>query len=328
MKTFWCKLGLFFVLTAAGQALMALLGPRVKLPNLMSAARSGAVVMLGDSVNRYRDPNDRDRRSIGELLDGRLPDRTVIEISSGGYDLKMFAIVARFLAAQEKRPAAVVIPINLRAFNAVSAASHADRWKDEEYVAEGGTQFTYNAFWRPLAVFKAVDLHPFDPQAYADVPIHDGEPRIGVADEFTNLEQLLSAEGQARFRADRAWRRDYVAFCYLYRIAKEHPLMVDLAAAVRTLRQAGIRPVVYVTPIDWETCAGYYGPGFRESVEQNVGRIRQLLAEHGADLLDMTFDLGAEEFSYILYPNEHLKENGRQYVARRLAEQVSGPVSF
>ncbi len=72
----------------------------------LGSAQSREYTVLGDSVNRYRDPNDRDRRSIGELLDGRLPDRTVIEISSGGYDLKMFAIVARFLAAQEKRPAA------------------------------------------------------------------------------------------------------------------------------------------------------------------------------------------------------------------------------
>jgi hypothetical protein len=77
--------------------------------------------------------------------------------------------------------------------------------------------------------------------------------------------------------------------------------------------------------VDVESGTRSVGPEFREAMAAHTGLIRDLLAERKVPLLDLSASLDASLFDWRdrLYPNEHLKEKGRRYVADQVARRLS-----
>ena len=83
----------------------------------------------------------------------------------------------------------------------------------------------------------------------------------------------------------------------------------------------------YITPIDMETGTRHLPEDFPAVVKQNCRLIEQRLRERGGEVIDLSHSLGPGAFSWNEYPNEHLRQNGRCYVAKRLAQTLLSPRS-
>ena len=98
---------------------------------------------------------------------------------------------------------------------------------------------------------------------------------------------------------------------------------------VKLARDSGIELIFYITPIDYQTGEEYLGKSFYQRVTQNVDVIRSLLTREGVDVIDLSFDINTEWFTWgvdpndHLYPNEHLKEHGRKRIAEQLVKRLS-----
>src|SRR5205085_3205814 len=111
---------------------------------------------------------------------------------------------------------------------------------------------------------------------------------------------------------------------YMYVLDRGHPWVEETTRLVARLRAGNVQPIVYVTPVDYQTCGAYLGPRFEKRIAANVEVMRGALAAVGVELLDLSRLLGAEEFNWRVdsYPNEHMLESGRRKVAEEVARRV------
>jgi len=112
---------------------------------------------------------------------------------------------------------------------------------------------------------------------------------------------------------------------YMIVIDDQCPMLLVLGDALAILQQAGITPVVYVTPVNMEEALALAGPQFQQRMRGNIARLRQGVASRGVSLLDFSEALGPEAFVDRQWACEHLAFEGRQRVATLLAEAIAGP---
>jgi hypothetical protein len=72
------------------------------------------IVYLGDSVLASGYGTDSDRRSIAAMLNDQLAGPSVTLIQYAGYEMEVYRDFVRYAARQDRRPRAVIVPINLR----------------------------------------------------------------------------------------------------------------------------------------------------------------------------------------------------------------------
>ena len=315
MRRFIGKLVLYMAIVAAAQALVAVvIRPRL-FPATGSIDAATDIVLCGDSTSYFTAPDDVDGRRLPEILSDRLDGRRVSPVVHNAFHLRVYEACARRVAASRSRPRLMVVPINLRSLSPTWYLRPG--WQFEERIRVlKGRALEYYLISRPLAVFK-VALGPSEKDFLA-TPVYDGDRRLGTVGQFSEMGGRM-----ARGAITPGNRRDWISYLYLYRLRPDHPLLEALRGTVTSLQEAGVAPVVYVTPIDHETATSWYGPEFRDRVAANVAVIQKVLAKSGASAIDMSLDLGAGGFCYGIFPNEHLRDTGRLHVARRIAEAVN-----
>lgn len=111
---------------------------------------------------------------------------------------------------------------------------------------------------------------------------------------------------------------------YMIDLDDQHPMLLVLGEALAVLRQAGITPIVYVTPVNMEEARALAGPEFERRMRGNIARLRQGVAPYGVDLLDLSELLPPDLFVDRQWACEHLAFAGRQRVAALLAQAI-GP---
>ncbi len=96
--------------------------------------------------------------------------------------------------------------------------------------------------------------------------------------------------------------------------------MVEL---VEIYQGDGIDVIFYISPIDYQIGEHYFEEQFSEQVVQNIAVITATLQEKDVILLDLSFSLTSDFFDWIRYPNEHLNEHGRNFVAEQLLQELN-----
>ena len=78
-----------------------------------------------------------------------------------------------------------------------------------------------------------------------------------------------------------------------------------------------------ITPIDYQTGQKYLGNRFKERIEKNISIIRSSLQKEGYSVMDLSVSLDSDIFAWTYWPNEHLNEHGRAFLAETLAKQIT-----
>lgn len=319
MRSFWGRLFLFSLIAMGGQILVGAAAHDSDFPGRAALAESlrGPVEILhfGDSVLGSTARGDGDRRGITPMLRDRLPSRSIGEISNQAFDLEVYEAFLARLYREPRRPAVVLIPINLRTFSPAWEMAPPYQFRSMKFRLHHG-DFAADTLLGPLSALKLYPLNPVSERQYRSTPVLRGDRKSGTVGDF-----MIPAD-----RGDPERRiADLFALNYLPPIHEGHRKLKSIRAIAAGCRAAGMKPIFYLTPLDVETGTRRIGAEFRETVSRHRSILQENLQAQGLPLLDLAADLEASHFDWsdADSPNEHLKETGRRFVAERLAQVLS-----
>lgn len=111
----------------------------------------------------------------------------------------------------------------------------------------------------------------------------------------------------------------------MYPLTLEHRKIKSLVSSAQLFKMQGIKPVFYITPVDWQVIEQYLGVGALARVVQHVDMIKSVLTDEKVPVLDFSRSLPTSDFSWredgnwLFYPNEHLKLRGANDYCQKLS---------
>lgn len=276
-------------------------------------AEGADIAYLGDSTTRDIAGTDKDTRNLAEMVEARLPNLKIARITYPAYQAEVYQAYCEFMAQSERKPKAVIIPINIRSFSPVWDLRPQWQFEKLNYFLRHRDPVT-RAFFRPLSVFRIVKLTPISMEQFMQAPVYEGDRPVGKVGDFEAMRPEADVD---------AYYKEQFIYCYMERLTKDHRKLVALRRAVAALQAGGIAPVLYFTPVDYQAGEKLLGKPFAEQLAANIGIIKETLDELGVEALDLSRAVDTENFCYRPYTvNEHMDEKGRGFVADKIAERV------
>lgn len=320
MRIFLLKLGLFALLVFGLQCLVP---PSKDIPNEIKLLdvfmkNKADIVYFGDSTINWAAKSDINQESMPGLLQRLLPASRVAKITHSSYQPAVYEAFAEYMVRKGYHPRFVIIPINLRIFS--PEWDRQPLWQFEKEKLTLAMKDTFGMrFYRPLAVFKFFDprINRFD---YEQTGVYDGGQLIGKVEDFDNETYQSISDDKMRNK---------LTFRYMYPISVDHRKIKSIVHTAEVLKGAGIEPIFYITPVDWQTLERSLGPRSVARIADNVALINSVLEKQGIVPLDLSRSLPTSEFSWPedgdgpFYPNEHLRLHGRMFVVGSLLARTA-----
>jgi len=303
---------LFLAIVAALQGVMGRKIPKEirRLDRALSSPMD--IVYFCDSTNFAYSMDDADKRPISGVLQDRLPDREVFTLDHGAFNMRMYLAFSKYIVREGRKPDLLIVPINMRSFSAGWDLRPNWQFEQERFLLRHPH---LRSFFKPLAVFKAVSTNEISVETYNRTAVHCANESVGTVAQFDFTEAECDAPVDERIRKT-------LIFQYMYPLKPDHRLLQAMLEIVDVLSPIGVRPIFYITPLDMDTGEKYLPGSFRKTVTANVDVVKSLLRDKDATLLDLTQSLPAGDFSWTLYPNEHLNQRGKSFVVERLVEAI------
>ncbi len=278
-------------------------------------AKNPSVIYFIDSVNTAVSPTDKDKRSISQMLGDLVPAITVAPLDHSAYNMFVYRSFLENMPKRGFHPQTVIVHINLRSFstgwykNAGWQFSKLRLTLDHDFLL-------FRAFFKPLAIFKAINLNPISEEEFQSMPVMDGDHAIGTIRDLNALWNNGYPESM--------YAKKFIQH-YMYRLTPEHEYVQSMAAMARFMKSHGIRGIFYVSPVDVETGTGYLGPRFQERIRENTAVLKTALEQEGTELLDLSAAVPSNGFNWLLDrdPCEHVNERGRKIIAGELAKTLN-----
>lgn len=270
------------------------------------------VVYFGDSIITSFAKFDQNKKSISTMLQNKQPNLLIARVSHNAYHMGLYLEYARYIVAQENLPQAVIIPINLRTFSPEWDMRPEYQFEKEARFLQNNNNLFIQSFNKPLSIFRWYKPE-ITRQQYETTPIYNGTRKVGIVRDF---ERMISQNPTS------ANIENSLIYFYLYQLNADHRKLQSMIELVDIYRAHDIDVIFYVTPIDYQIGESYFGEHFTEQVAQNIALITSTLQERDVILLDLSFSLTSEFFDWQGYPNEHLDENGRNFIAEQLSQEL------
>lgn len=310
-KKFFYQTIIFIVLIVIGQTIVARYitpyYPERLLLDKYSRDKT-QLIYFGDSTIKYAGPDDNDKSSIVEMLSKINPAYTIGDISHGGYYLKIDEELFKYILKSPNKPEAVILPINLHSFSTGNMGP-GYQFEKEIFYLKMPRLVTY--FYKPLAIFHAININTIAYSDYAQLPVYYGKEKIGIAGDFDNPSMYSPTTENIR--------KLYV-FTFMQNLDRNHEYLKMLNNIIDLAKKADIKLYIYMTPINFEEGAKYVGPDFIKQTTANAKTVCLILKEKNLSCLNLAFKLNAGYFASPIYPNEHVNEKGRKFIA----EQITG----
>ncbi|MCQ3980578.1 MAG: hypothetical protein DPW09_44785, partial [Anaerolineae bacterium] len=173
---------------------------------------------------------------------------------------------------------------------------------------------------------------PISQAEFREATVFNGDQPVGKVAEFEELIGVSATRAETN-PTDFAYYaglpsedevealKGTLVYYYMYNLDLNHRKIQSLQATSRLLKENGIKPIFYITPINYQLGEKYLGPTFRERLAENTAVVERVLRRKGVDVLNLVFDLEAYNFM----DTEHLTENGKTYIAKVLAATIEPP---
>ncbi len=317
MQSFLKRLLLFLAIVLG---LQLILGHKVPAKiKLLDRAMSGEmdIVFFCDSTNFAYSMQDRDKRTISQMLQGMMPGRNILTMDHGAFSMDIYAAFCRYISRSENKPNVIIIPVNMRSFSPGWDQRPDWQFEQERFFLDYPL---LRPFFKPLAVFKAVSTNEIPLERYRNTGVYCDEELVGTVREF----DFMTTDPNSVTDED---IRKKCIFQYMYPLTPDHRKLQSMLEIVKTLDAARIKTLFYMTPLDMESGEKYVPGRFHSRVCANVELVKKMLRNQNVELLDLSQSVPAAQFSWTIYPNEHLDQSGRLFVAESLAKALrdSGP---
>jgi hypothetical protein len=315
MKTFFIKLAIFLIIIFFLQVLFLIIDIRSfhQLIVLEKAQKEKTdIIYFGDSSDTDYSNKDLDKRSISQMLEEILPNYSMASISNPAYAADIFLEFCKHMIRQKYYPKIVIIPINMRSFSPSWDRNWGWQFEKEKAILKNKLFFM---FFKTMEVFDKNNkrFNEITQSEFENTEVFNGEKAVGRVKDFEGHEFRHYSEENMK---------NSILYFYMFSLKNDHRKLKSLAEVAKILLENNIKPVFYITPIDYETGERYFPGEFSERLKNNVETIKSAFKENNLEILDLSADLKTDFFAWEKYPNEHLDEKGRKYVAEKIAEII------
>jgi len=293
-------------------------------------AQSPDILYLGDSTTARTSDNDEDARSIPDMLQDRIGERTsMVSLSQGAYHMGIYYAILCVLQKTRRRPRLVILPINLRSFS--------PQWYFQpkyKFTSEINLLNDYISSKSPKIRYR---------KRYFKLPFHE----IPVNYPMTNFNKIghfekciYHKDENSALQKER--RRQIFIYFYLYTLTKEHQRLIELLNIYTLMDKLHVKVLTYVTPFNYEAGLRNLGNNVLQIITRNISIIKKALESYrvlvldkssqnderiqGSDRICLNYstDLDSSCFYHMESLNEHLNQKGRVYLSENLAKIVDG----
>lgn len=271
------------------------------------------VIYLGDSSASNYDLDDSDKRPLPQMIQEILDDYTLTSIDHAAYAAEMFLEFSKYMVRENYHPEFVVIPINIRSFSPSWDRYPGYQFEEEKAILKNKLLFM---FLKTIEAFdKDNSLSEISQSEFENTDVLNGKEVVGKAKDFEGHE--------FRNYSEENMMKSILVF-YMFSLNQDHRKLESLSQIAKILTENNIKPIFYITPIDYETGEKYFPNQFLERLKENTETIKSVLKKNDVEVLDLSNKLSSDFFGWEKYPNEHLNEKGRKYVAKKIAGKISG----
>lgn len=330
MRYFFLKLIAFIAILLTLQAAVSAMRPPELPPEILALdqqLQAGVdTVYFGDSILIYPEGEP----TIPEILRGLLPTHTIGDVAHPAYQLDLYERYVNYLVEHKSQVKTIIIPINMRSFSPEWDLRPTYQFEREKTILTYGPVLS-SLFYRLFDTFGLFDS-PISQAEFREATVFNGDQPVGKVAEFEELIGVSATRAETN-PTDFAYYaglpsedevealKGTLVYYYMYNLDLNHRKIQSLQATSRLLKENGIKPIFYITPINYQLGEKYLGPTFRERLAENTAVVERVLRRKGVDVLNLVFDLEAYNFM----DTEHLTENGKTYIAKVLAATIEPP---
>jgi hypothetical protein len=165
-------------------------------------------------------------------------------------------------------------------------------------------------FLKPIRIFKLIK-NRFTKEQFDQRPVYCDDKVIGIIWDYDCA--------NAKHVTHEMIRRTLIMH-YMEPLKPDHQRLKEMTQIVDILRKLDINLIFYITPVNVQKGEAYLPGKFNERVSANTAVIKTVLRKHGVDVLDLSESLPDAYFSRDVYPNAHLAQQGRLFVAQNLSK--------
>jgi hypothetical protein len=278
---------------------------------------NASIVLLGDSTFFTTGTNESDTRSTSTMLQQYHNGTQIHTFAHAAYHLGVYEALVGALCHSDYRPKIVIVPINLRSFSPVwDTRPEYQFYQEIQTIRRHGD--TLNLLGIRLYYLFRLNTEELSREKilWLKQPIYFDSKQIGTVQDFN----YVINENTTDFFP--LMRKKFI-YNYNYPLNRSHRKISSLLQIIDESRECNITTIFYLVPIDYQMGQVFAGPEFISSVQSNKEVIMRACSEKNATVIDMSFDLPSEDFTYPYIPDEHLNQFGRMYTAHRLADCIS-----
>ena len=274
-----------------------------KLDDLNSYLKEGADIIYFDaSVNEFIAPGDTDRRQLCTMMQDAKPKLKVRPVTHPAYGLAMYEAYCHYLLKQKSRPRLIIIPLELRYFSKTWYMRPEYQFSHDKAILKGGMEAVW---YHPFRIFQF--KKDISQAAFEALPIYNADKYVGTIKQCMDTSQ---------------GKRLSVIAGYMMSLTIEDTNIQCLKRIVKLMKGSDIKVLFSIHAINYEDGEKYLPGSFKIRTLENVTVLKQVLDKEGADYIDLSFAFGSNVFFWRDYMNEHLRQNGRNYVASRLVSRA------
>jgi hypothetical protein len=251
---------------------------------------------------------DVDLRSIFQCLSDTLRDFRVAGVSGFAFQMDLYKAYCSYVFNHSITPPKfIVVELNLRSFSPEWDLRPEYQFEYEKIILEN----TFLAqFYHPLSVFKYFQ-RDISQESFVNSYVNIDGKTVGKVNDFLKSETI-----------NEEYLKNQFLFHYLYKLDKNHRKVRAMIEIIEMASNHGSKVLFYVTPIDYNKGEHFFPKEFDKILTSHISFFHNLLTEHGAYFLDLSNSIPENYFSYGQTP-EHLKQQGRQFVASKIALEVN-----
>lgn len=272
------------------------------------------VAFIASSINFTTAKTDTDKRDIAEMLDDNL-DCHVLDVSRGGNNVDLYdEITHSILNEVDSRPV-FVYEISVRTFGQVyNEPSNARSLKDDEYIFKDNFM---TSIYHALNVFR-YDFGLLSEKEFDKLSVHRGTEYLAPLDVFMQKSFMPElTEPQKKFLIN-----------YMGRILPDNPKLKALEKLCRLAKKEDLDILFLIPPENYKQGIAYFPTEFEREFDANISIIKALLDSFDCPYINLSKGLNSKNFTHTpLYPNGHLTQQGRRFVANQITQNIECPSS-
>lgn len=270
--------------------------------------------MFGDSVSKRIAREDSDKRTLQKMIEQELSLRKISAnyFSGKGFHLRLFKYFISAMREKDKKPALVIIPVNLRCFS--PQWMYHPRWQFEKDI-----RIFCKKFMIPYT--GPVTKLPDTSEEYRKIQMSCYESKYSTIGDFLKVIEKKEGldENEILFR-----RQQLYIFHYLFKLSLDNERLCSLNALIK---DNNFRLLLYFTPLNYSGGEDLLGSAFLDYIEENKKIIMQTVVQTQAMknniiIKDYTKLLDNLYFFSKHDPTEHLNEAGRKILSKLLTEDI------